>query len=182
MEVIHYIRFPKPPRPAVLGSAGPPQNFAPPMPMQVNASCLHLLYCFIWIYYFINRLCILWIMQFTPLFPPQTNQFVPSQQFRPVGQGISGPNVAIPNGQTQMSHFPQSAQYLPPMSGQPGQMPPSSQAIPLPYFQPSRPIASGPLPSQPNAQVPGNLPSFPTIGMHHSSSYTVVSLCCWHKL
>ncbi|XP_042470246.1 pre-mRNA-processing protein 40A-like [Zingiber officinale] len=135
-----------PPRPAVLGSAGPPQNFAPPMPML-----------------------------FTPLVPPQTNQFVPSQQFRPVGQGMPGPNVAIPNGQTQMPHFPQSTLYMPPMSGQPGQMPPSSQAIPLPYFQASRPIASGPLPSQPNAQVPGNLPSFPSMGMHHSSSYTFVT-------
>ncbi|XP_074558152.1 pre-mRNA-processing protein 40A-like isoform X1 [Curcuma longa] len=135
-----------PPRPAVLGSAGPPQNFAPPMPMQ-----------------------------FTPLVPPQTNQFVPSQQFRPVGQGMPGPNVAIPNGQTQMSHFPQSTLYLPPMSGQPGQVPPSSQAIPLPYFQASRPITSGLLPSQPNAQVPSNLPSFPNMGMHHSSSYTFVT-------
>ncbi|XP_074557223.1 pre-mRNA-processing protein 40A-like isoform X3 [Curcuma longa] len=135
-----------PPRPAVLGSAGPPQNFAPPMPMQ-----------------------------FTPLVPPQTNQFVPSQQFRPVGQGMPGPNVGIPNGQTQMSHFPQSTLYLPPMSGQPGQVPPSSQAIPLPYFQASRPITPGLLPSQPNAQVPANLPSFPNMGMHHSSSYTFVT-------
>nr|XP_009418171.1 PREDICTED: pre-mRNA-processing protein 40A-like isoform X1 [Musa acuminata subsp. malaccensis] len=136
----------QPLRPAVVGSAGPPQNFVPPMPMQFR----------------------------TMVPTPQTHQFVPaaSQQFRPVAQGMPGPNVAMPAGQSQMPHFPQSTQHLPPISGQPGQVPPSSQAIPLPYVQASRPISSGSLPPQQNAQVPSNLPNLPGVGMPLSSSYT----------
>ncbi|XP_064973530.1 pre-mRNA-processing protein 40A-like isoform X1 [Musa acuminata AAA Group] len=133
-------------RPAVVGPAGPPQNFVPPMPMQ-----------------------------FRTLVPP-THQFVPAacQPFRPVAQGMPGPNVAMPTGQTQMPHFPQS-QHLPPISGQPGQVLPSSQAIPLPYVQASRPIISGSLPPQQNAQVTSNVPNFPSLGMPLSSSYTFMT-------
>lgn len=120
----------------------------------------------------------MFILQFRTMVPtPQTHQFVPaaSQQFRPVAQGMPGPNVAMPAGQSQMPHFPQSTQHLPPISGQPGQVPPSSQAIPLPYVQASRPISSGSLPPQQNAQVPSNLPNLPGVGMPLSSSYTVIS-------
>ncbi|KAJ8497340.1 hypothetical protein OPV22_007892 [Ensete ventricosum] len=115
-------------------------------------------------------------MQFRTLVPP-THQFVPAacQPFRPVAQGIPGPNVAMHTGQTQMPHFPQSTQHLPQISGQPGQMLPSSQAIPLPYGQASRPIISGSLPPQQNAQVPSNVPNLRSLGMPLSSSYTFVT-------
>lgn len=107
---------------------------------------------------------------------PPTHQFVPAacQPFRPVAQGMPGPNVVMPTGQTQMPHFPQS-QHLPPISGQPGQVLPSSQGIPLPYVQASRPIISGSLPPQQNAQVTSNVPNLPSLGMPLSSSYTVIS-------
>ncbi|XP_073112441.1 pre-mRNA-processing protein 40A isoform X1 [Elaeis guineensis] len=135
----------QPLRPAVVGSTGPPQNFGPPMSMQ-----------------------------FRPVVPAQqTHQFIPaaSQQFRPVGQGVPGSNIGIPSGQTQMHHFPQAAQHLPPRSGPPA--PPSSQAIPMPYVQPSRPMTSGSLQPQQNPQMPNShLPNLGGIGMPLSSSYT----------
>ncbi|WOK94974.1 pre-mRNA-processing protein 40A-like isoform X1 [Canna indica] len=136
----------QPLRPAMGGSAGPPQNFVPPMSMQ-----------------------------FRTMVPnPQTHQFIAaaSQQFRPVAQGMPGANVPLPTGQAQMPHFSQSTQHLPPISGQPGQVPPSSQGIPMSYVQASRPIPSGTLPPQQNAQVPNSVPNLPGVGMPLSSSYT----------
>ncbi|WOL13200.1 pre-mRNA-processing protein 40A-like isoform X1 [Canna indica] len=132
--------------PPVVGSTGPSQNFVAPMPIQ-----------------------------FRTLVPtPQAHQFVPaaSQQFRPVSQGMPGPNIPMPTSQTQMPHFSQPMQHLLPISRQPGQAPPSSQAIPLPYAQASRPITSGSLPPPQNAHLPSNLPNFPGLGMPLSSSYT----------
>ncbi|OAY85434.1 Pre-mRNA-processing protein 40A [Ananas comosus] len=102
-------------------------------------------------------------MQFRPMVPTQqAHQFIPpaSQQFMPAGQSIPG--------QAQMPHFPQPTQHLP----QPGQGPPSSQAIPMPYVHPNRPMPTGPLQTQQVAQVPnGHLPN---VGgpMPLSSSYT----------
>ncbi|KAG6523035.1 hypothetical protein ZIOFF_020194 [Zingiber officinale] len=133
----------QPLRPPVVGSAGPPPNFGASMPVQYRT------------------------MVPAPQFVPAA-----SQQFRPVPQGMPAPNIAMPAGQTQMPHFSQSTQQLPPMSGQPGQVPPSSQAIPMPYVQASRPISSGPLPPQQNAQVPNNVPNLPGAAMPLSSSYT----------
>ncbi|XP_042451540.1 pre-mRNA-processing protein 40A-like isoform X3 [Zingiber officinale] len=133
----------QPLRPPVVGSAGPPPNFGASMPVQYRT------------------------MVPAPQFVPAA-----SQQFRPVPQGMPAPNISMPAGQTQMPHFSQSTQQLPPMSGQPGQVPPSSQAIPMPYVQASRPISSGPLPPQQNAQVPNNVPNLPGAAMPLSSSYT----------
>ncbi|XP_074580986.1 pre-mRNA-processing protein 40A-like [Curcuma longa] len=133
----------QPLRPPVVGSAGPPPNFGASMPVQYRT------------------------MVPAPQFVPAA-----SQQFRPVAQGMPGPNIAMPAGQTQMPHFSQSTQQLPPISGQPGQVPPSSQAIPMPYVQASRPMSSGPLPPQQNAQVPNNVPNLPSAAMPLSSSYT----------
>lgn len=131
----------------------------------------------------------MWMLQFRPVVPAQqTHQFIPaaSQQFRPVGQGVPGSNIGIPSGQTQIHHFPQPAQHMPPRSGPPA--PPSSQAIPMPYVQPSRPMTSGgPLQPQQNPQMPNShLPNLGGMGMPLSSSYTVRSLisiffsCCKH--
>lgn len=124
----------------------------------------------------------MWILQYRTMVPAP--QFVPaaSQQFRPVAQGMPGPNIAMPAGQSQMPHFSQSTQQLPPISGQSGQVPPSSQAIPMPYVQASRPISSGPLPPQQNAQVPNNVPNLPGAAMPLSSSYTVRSQIYKEKL
>lgn len=107
---------------------------------------------------------------------PPAHQFVPaaSQQFRPVAQGMPGPNVALPSGQTQTLHFPQPTQHLPPRPGPPGQGPPSSQSIPAPYGQPGMPISSGQLPPHQGVQVPNHLSSLAGGGMPLSSSYTVL--------
>ncbi|XP_017701078.1 pre-mRNA-processing protein 40A-like isoform X3 [Phoenix dactylifera] len=135
----------QPLRPAVVRSAVPPQNFGPPMPMQ-----------------------------FGHVVPAQqTHQFIPaaSQQFRPVGQGVHGTNIGMPSDQTQMPHFSQPAHHLPPRSGPAA--PPSSQAVPMPYVQPNRPMTSGTLQPQQNPQMPHNhLPNFGGVGMPLSSSYT----------
>ncbi|KAI0499429.1 hypothetical protein KFK09_020332 [Dendrobium nobile] len=70
---------PQPIRPSVVGSAGPPPNFGPPMPMQFR----------------------------TVAPPQQAHQFNPvaTQQFRPTVQGMTGPNVGI-SGQTQAIPMP----------------------------------------------------------------------------
>ncbi|XP_072990697.1 pre-mRNA-processing protein 40A-like isoform X1 [Typha latifolia] len=136
----------QPPRPAVVGSAGQSQHFGPPMPMQ-----------------------------FRPLVPAQQPpQFIPpaSQQFRPMGQSIPGSNVGMPSGQFQIPHYPQPAQHLPPRSGQPGQGPPSSQSVPMPYVQSGGPISSASMQPQQAAQMPNS--HLPHLGgpIPFSSSYT----------
>ncbi|XP_006644254.2 pre-mRNA-processing protein 40A isoform X2 [Oryza brachyantha] len=93
-------------------------------------------------------------LQFRPVIPlQQPPQFMqPGQQFRPVGQAMPGANIGMPG---QMPHFQQPAQHLP----HSGQVPPTSQAVPMAY-QPARPMSSGPL--QPPATFPGG--HMPTMG------------------
>ncbi|KAG0477800.1 hypothetical protein HPP92_012519 [Vanilla planifolia] len=108
-------------RPPVVGSAGPPQNFAPPLSMQ-----------------------------FRPLGPPQVpHQFnpTPPPQFRPTVQGLPIANVGMPSSQ--------------------------SQAIPMPYLLPNRPLPSGLVPPQQSFQAASNLvPNLGGVAMPLSSSYT----------
>ncbi|KAM0951753.1 putative WW domain, FF domain, WW domain superfamily, FF domain superfamily protein [Dioscorea sansibarensis] len=137
-------------RPSGVGSAGPSQNFGPPMPVQ-----------------------------FRPVVPnQQAHQFIPaaSQQFQPVGQGMPASNVGIP-AQTQVPHFSQPMHHLPPRSAQqPGQAPAASQAMPMLYASPNRPITSGPLQPQQNSQPSNNsLSNAATPGMPLSASYTFAS-------
>ncbi|CAN1775919.1 Pre-mRNA-processing protein 40A [Linum perenne] len=72
---------------------------------------------------------------------------VASQQFRPVGQGIPSSNIGI--HPSQQHQYSQPMHQLPPWSGQHGQLPPSSQAVPMQYVQPNRHLtASSPQPQQ----------------------------------
>ncbi|GMP45548.1 hypothetical protein CsSME_00014039 [Camellia sinensis var. sinensis] len=82
--------------------------------------------------------------QFRSMIPTQQGQpFLPSvsasQQYRPVGQGISSPNVGIPSNQSQPLQYSQPMQQLPP---RPVHATPPSQAIPMSYIQPSMPLTS----------------------------------------
>ncbi|XP_077253317.1 pre-mRNA-processing protein 40A isoform X2 [Tasmannia lanceolata] len=139
----------QPLRPPPMGSAGHPQNFGPPMSMQ-----------------------------FRPVGPAQTaQQFIPaaSQQFRPVGQTISVQTVGMPSPQSQQPQFSQPMPQFPPRPGQPGQVQPSSQTIPMPYSQPNRPITSGSLQPQQSTHsqaLNNHLPGLGGLGMPLSSSYT----------
>ncbi|GMP45549.1 hypothetical protein CsSME_00014039 [Camellia sinensis var. sinensis] len=104
----------QPLRPPTVGSMGP-QSFGPPFHMQ-----------------------------FRSMIPTQQGQpFLPSvsasQQYRPVGQGISSPNVGIPSNQSQPLQYSQPMQQLPP---RPVHATPPSQAIPMSYIQPSMPLTS----------------------------------------
>ncbi|KAF8410256.1 hypothetical protein HHK36_002781 [Tetracentron sinense] len=113
--------------------------------------------------------------QFRPVVPAQQAQsFIPaaSQQFRPVGQGISTSNVGMPSAHSQQLQFPQQMQQLPPRPGQPGLGPPS-QAIPMPYVQSNRPFTSGsPQPQQSSQSLNNHMPGLGGPGMPVSSSYT----------
>ncbi|KAG6466522.1 hypothetical protein ZIOFF_075682 [Zingiber officinale] len=137
-------------RPPVVGSAGPPLNFGASMPVQLSCE-----YC-----------------STGQWFQPHNLSQLPLSNSGLSPQRMPAPNIAMPVGQTQMPHFSQSTQQLPPIPGQPGQVPPSSQAIPMSYVQASRPISSGPLPPQQNAQVPNNVPNLPSATVPLSSSYT----------
>ncbi|KAL6880484.1 hypothetical protein ACP4OV_012049 [Aristida adscensionis] len=89
-------------------------------------------------------------MQYRQVVPPQQPpQFMQpaAQQFRPVGQPMPGANIGMPG---QMPHFPQPGQHLP----HAGQVPSSSQAVPMAY-QPARPMSSAPLQPQQQAAYPG---------------------------
>nr|DAD48228.1 TPA_asm: hypothetical protein HUJ06_018165 [Nelumbo nucifera] len=135
--------------PPIVGSAGLPQNFGPPISMQ-----------------------------FRPVVPVQQPQpFIPaaSQQFYPIGQGISGSNAGISSAQNQQLQFFQPTQQLPPRPGQPGHGPPSSQAIPISYSQSNRPILSGSSQPQQNAQ-PISGTGIGGTGIPLSSSYTFTPL------
>ncbi|KAM5565917.1 pre-mRNA-processing protein 40A [Rosa sericea] len=87
--------------------------------------------------------------QYRPMVPTQQGQhFISSapQQFQPVGQG-------------QPLQYSQQMQPYPLRPSQPGHAQPSSQALPMPYYQP-RPVASVPSHSQQpappfNNQMPG---------------------------
>ncbi|KAJ7966494.1 pre-mRNA-processing protein 40A [Quillaja saponaria] len=110
--------------------------------------------------------------QFRPVIPTQQGQpFVPSasQQFRPVGQGISSSNVGMPVVQSQPLQFSQPMQQLPPMPIHPGHATPSSQAIPMPYIQTNRPLTSLPQHSQQTVPPLGNMSGFPASGAPFSS-------------
>ncbi|KAI4339808.1 hypothetical protein MLD38_024708 [Melastoma candidum] len=89
--------------------------------------------------------------QFRPaVATPQGHGFLPSvsPQFRPVGQAIPASNIGMPGAHVQSHHFPHSVQHVPLGSSQPGYTMPS-QALPLPYGQPNRPLSSSaPLPHQ----------------------------------
>uniref|UniRef100_A0A5B6YTK5 Putative pre-mRNA-processing protein 40A n=1 Tax=Davidia involucrata TaxID=16924 RepID=A0A5B6YTK5_DAVIN len=141
----------QPLRPPVVGSMGP-QSFGPPFPMQ-----------------------------FRPVVPAQQGQpFLPaasaSQQFRPVGQGISSPNVGMPSSQSQPPQFSQPMQQFPVRPGQPGHATPSSQGIPMPYMQPNMPLTSGSPQSQQIAPPLNNhMPGLGGPGAPLSSSYTFAS-------
>ncbi|KAF7140414.1 hypothetical protein RHSIM_Rhsim06G0064500 [Rhododendron simsii] len=100
--------------------------------------------------------------------PTQQGQpFMPtssaSQQFLPLGQGISSPNVGIPPNQSQPLQYSQPMQQLPPR-------PP----LQMQYIQTSMPITSSAPPPQPaapplNSQISG----LGGPGVPFSSSYTV---------
>ncbi|XAR61995.1 hypothetical protein NMG60_11016564 [Bertholletia excelsa] len=140
----------QPLRPPPVGSMGP-QNFVPPYPMQ-----------------------------FRPVIPTQQGQpFISSasasQQFRPVGQGISPPNAGIPSNQAQPQQYSQPMQQLPPRPAQPAHMTPASQAIPMPYIQQNMPLtSSSPLSQQTAPTMSNHMPSLTGPGVPLPSSYTFV--------
>ncbi|KAK6939748.1 WW domain [Dillenia turbinata] len=114
-------------------------------------------------------------LQFRPVVPPQQGQpFIPapSQQFRPVGQGIPPQNIGLPPGQGQPLQFSQTMQQLPPRPVQPPHGVPSSQAIPMSYVQSSRPPVSGSLQHQAAPAISNPVPGLINPGMPQSSPYT----------
>lgn len=112
-------------------------------------------------------------MQFRPAVNPQQGQsFIQaaSQQFRPIGQGISSSPVGMPSGQSQTLQFSQPMQQYPPRPTQPGH---ATQAIQMPYIQQNRPLTSGSPQSQQTAHPLSNqMPGLVGSGMPLSSSYT----------
>jgi len=116
-------------------------------------------------------------MQFRPGVPPQQGQpflTASSQHFPPGGQGM------VPNQPVQYS---QPMQQLPPRPGLPG-APLSSQAMPMPYVQPNRPITSGPLQNYASAPFANHASVVGGMGVPFSSSYTVrysIPDPCQHK-
>ncbi|XP_050363071.1 pre-mRNA-processing protein 40A isoform X2 [Argentina anserina] len=94
--------------------------------------------------------------QYRPMIPAQQGQhFIPqgSQQFQPVGQG-------------QPLQYSQQMQPYPLRPGQPGHAQPSSQALPMQYYQP-RPVASVP----PHSQQPAPPYNNQMPGMPYASTY-----------
>ncbi|KAL5780053.1 hypothetical protein ACOSQ2_010790 [Xanthoceras sorbifolium] len=117
--------------------------------------------------------------QYRPGLPTQQGQsFIPapSQQFRPVGPGISSSNVGMPAIQSQPVQFSQPMQQFPPRPSQSVHSAmPSSQAIPAPYGQPNRPFTAGSPQSQHTAPaMNSHMPGLGAPGMPPSSSYTFV--------
>lgn len=110
------------------------------------------------------------------MLPTQQGQsFIPaaSQQFRPVGQGISSLNSGM---SAQQMQFSQPMQQFPPRPGQPVNPVPSSQAIPAPYVQTNRPLTVGsPQPQNTATAMNNHMPGLGAPGMPLSSSYTVRS-------
>lgn len=109
------------------------------------------------------------LLQFRPGMPTQQGQpFMPtssaSQQFLPLGQGISSPNVGIPPNQSQPLQYSQQMQQLPPR-------PP----LAMQYIQTSMPItSSAPQPQQASPHMSG----LGGPGVPFSSSYTVSYYQC----
>ncbi|KAL5139935.1 Pre-mRNA-processing protein 40B [Glycine soja] len=141
----------QPLRPPIAGSLDPPRNFVPPMPVQ-----------------------------FRPVVPTQqSQQFIsmPSQhyQHQPVGPGgVPLIGVGMPP-QNQRSQFSQPIQQLPPRPSP--QLPPPSQAIPMPVARPNMHIPSESMMHQPDSQVHSQAPNGYTPGlggpaMPLSASYT----------
>ncbi|KAG5543685.1 hypothetical protein RHGRI_016443 [Rhododendron griersonianum] len=122
-------------RPPAVGSMAQ-QSFGPPFPMQFRMPT----------------------QQGQPFMPTSSA----SQQFLPLGQGISSPNVGIPPNQSQPLQYSQPMQQLPPR-------PP----LQMQYIQTSMPITSSAPPPQPaapplNSQISG----LGGPGLPFSSSYT----------
>ncbi|GAB4853406.1 hypothetical protein Ancab_017584 [Ancistrocladus abbreviatus] len=137
-------------RPPLVGSVGPPQNLPPPIPSQFRPM--------------------------VPVHPSQ--QFVPaaSQQYQPVGPGVSALNIALPPPPPQAPHvqFSQPMQQAPVRPVPPTHIPQMSQAVPLPTVQASVHMASGmPQPVQ-NMQAPSYIPASGNQGMPLPPSYTFV--------
>ncbi|KAG2401372.1 Pre-mRNA-processing protein [Vigna angularis] len=140
----------QPLRPPISGSVDPPRNYAPPMPVQ-----------------------------FRPVVPAQQpQQFIsmPSQHYQhhhhqPVGPGgVPMIGVGMPP-QNQQPQFSQPIQQLPPRPSP--QLPPPSQAIPMPVARPNLHIPSESMMPQPDSQAPnGYTPGVGGPGMALSSSYT----------
>ncbi|CAA6667105.1 unnamed protein product [Spirodela intermedia] len=102
-------------------------------------------------------------MQYRPVVQPQQaqQQYMPPvpQQYSQIGPPM--PNVGMPPGQPQLV--------------QPGQGPPGSQPVPVPYAQHGRPVSSGMMQPQQNVQPPAShVPAMggPTMPYNVSSSYT----------
>jgi len=126
-------------------------------------------------------------VQFRPVVPAQQpQQFIsmPSQhyqhhQHQPVGPGgVPMIGVGMPP-QNQQPQFSQPIQQLPPRPNP--QLPPPSQAIPMPVARPNLHIPSESMMPQPDSQAPnGYTPGVGGPGMTLSSSYTVKSwpVCC----
>ena len=127
-------------------------------------------------------------LQFRPVVPTQqSQQFIsmPSQhyQHQPVGPGgVPLIGVGIPP-QNQQPQFSQPIQQLPPRPSP--QLPPPSQAIPMPVARPNMHIPSESMMQQSDShahsQAPnGYTPGLGGPGMPLSSSYTVKSwlVCC----
>ncbi|CAN1775912.1 Pre-mRNA-processing protein 40A [Linum perenne] len=114
--------------------------------------------------------------QFRPMAPTQQGQpfmHVASQQFRPVGQGIPSSNIGI--HPSQQHQYSQPMHQLPPWSGQHGQLPPSSQAVPMQYVQPNRHLtASSPQPQQTAPHIGNHMPVVGASGVPFSSTYNFV--------
>ncbi|XP_065847148.1 pre-mRNA-processing protein 40A isoform X2 [Euphorbia lathyris] len=89
--------------------------------------------------------------QFRPAVPQQGQQFMPvaPQHFRPVGQEIPSSNVGMPASQRQQFQFSQPMQQLSTWPTHSGHLTASSQAVPMPYVHPNRPLTSGPPQLQP---------------------------------
>ncbi|XP_042492761.1 pre-mRNA-processing protein 40A-like isoform X2 [Macadamia integrifolia] len=104
--------------------------------------------------------------QFRPMMSGQPFMSTGSQQFRPAGQGVPMPHSV----QGQQLQYSQTTQQLPPRPGQPGHgMPPSSQAIPMPFAQSNRPTFSS---VSPQPQLSVQPMANPMGGVALSSAYT----------
>lgn len=97
-----------------------------------------------------------------------------SQQFGHAGHAIPSSNVGMSVVQSQQLQYSQPMQQLAPRPIQPGHPAPSSQAIPMPYFQMNRPLTSVPPHSQQTVpHLSNHMPGLAVSGATPHSSYTV---------
>lgn len=111
------------------------------------------------------------ILQFRPAASVQQHmQYMPvqTQHFQSIGQGTHITNV-VPPEQLQYS------QQMNPRTDQPPPGPPSSQGVPMPYMQQSRPTFASVHPQQNSHPLSNHLPTFSGVGPPISSSYSVSS-------